>query len=162
MAVVATLALLPAGGCYSYGRVPVTELRPDATVRVGLTSEAASRVASELGRRPEAPLRGTVVQVGSGQLLLGVAGSPESAGVSGSGVPFRQRIRISTSDITGVESRRLDTGKTLGLVAGAVAAGTAVVLWSFSATNGTPGGDGGKGGTNVSVSVPLRFFVPGP
>lgn len=158
-ALVAMLALLPVGACYSYREVPVSELRPDATVRVELTSGGASSVASQLGRSPDGPLEGEVVQAGAGELLLGVAG-PRSSG-DGGDPPLRQRIEIPTSGISGIERRHQDTGKTVGLVAGAAAIGTAVVLWSFSASNGTPGGGGGKGGTSFVVSVPLGLLVPG-
>ena len=132
-----TALLLLTSGCFTYAPIEPSAVAPDMTVRVHL----AERVS-------EPRIEGKVFEVDQGRLSIlpevrpGEASGPRS---------------LARADISEIEVRSLDTGRTL-LVAGAgMAVGIGVLLLvEGEPTGGTPG-DGGV----VFDGVPLLKILLG-
>lgn len=138
------------GGCYSYQRVPLTEIPPGADVRARVSADHADSLRSQIGQSRRV-LEGVVVSASADQLLVSVPAmtSAESA------IPLRQNVAVPRSAIFEVELRRLDKVKT-GAVVAAAAAGAAILAYAaFDIGNGSPGGN--KGGGELQIMLP-RFF----
>ena len=116
---VAVLAAAGLAGCYTYAPIEITRARPGGSVRVGVTSAAAVRVAPLLGRADSRTLIGTVVDVGADTLVVELPTAAQ-AGIAGSAVSLYQRVSIAKAEIVEIETRTLDRTRT-ALAAAAVA-----------------------------------------
>ena len=134
--VLGLLALLPAAACYSYRTIPMEEVRPDLEVRLRVTPEATGRVAQVVGYLTQ-DVHGTVVTLQQDAILLTVVTptAPEARTIQ----RLYQRLDIPLSQVTEVQQRSLNRGRTYAAVAVGAAAGAVLTVWAFS---GILGGSG--------------------
>lgn len=153
----ALAALLPllSGGCYSYQTVRVEEVAPGASIRARLTAAEVERIQADLGRESRV-VEGQVVHDEGSSFVLAVATRVAADGLGAR--RFETRLRLTKPEITEIEVRRLNRGRTAALVAlgGAVAAFVVSAAFDYGGI-GAPG-DGGKGGE--AILIPIGLFRP--
>lgn len=136
MSVACALLLLP--GCYRYAPVAAAGTAPGSEVRLHLTPEGSSRVASSLG--PETTVVTGRVDAGRGdQLSLVVSSTTKAYG--GTVRWIGERVTIPLDVIARSERRVLDRRRTL-LAGGGVALATVAGYALLRAVNGSGSGDG--------------------
>jgi hypothetical protein len=135
------------GGCYSYRVVPVEQAPVGETVRARVSPTEAERLRDVLGR-DERVLEGQLLAQPDSAILVAVRTSLVDASVS-----THQRVALPRQGLLELEVRRLDRWKTLGVAGLVVAAATAVAVSQFN--SGAPTQNGGKGGANNSLVLPL-------
>lgn len=120
-------------GCYTYSDVGLPQVPLGVDVRAQVTNAVADSVAPLLGYR-STTLEGTVLRRGPQGLLLRVPGKtvPTGTGVQ----RYYQRISLTPTEVLDLQTRRLNTGRTLALVAVGAAAVIYFVAQAFSGSNG--------------------------
>jgi len=119
-------------GCYAYVPVEPTQVRPDQDVRVRLSMAQARELDPQfVGERRV--LEGRVLEVGADFLLE----IPVATGwVGTSAQSLHQRVRIPVGEITEVDVRSLDRGRTGILVGGALGLIIGVVVHALVRESG--------------------------
>jgi hypothetical protein len=135
------------GGCYSYRVVPVEQVPVGETVRARVSAAEAERLREVIGR-DDRVLEGQLLAPADSGVLVAVRTSVIDAAVQ-----THQRILVPRQGLLELEVRRLDRWKTAGIAAVVVAAATAVAVSQFNSDKPTE--NGGKGGSNNSLVLPL-------
>lgn len=127
--------------CYGYVPASLDEVAPGTPVRAVLSTEAQRALPESLGLRRRA-VQGTLVDRNGDRLLLDVRS--DEGQWRGTSRPLYQRVVVAPRDVLQVEVRRLQRGRTYGLLATLTAAATVVTLEAIRRGNpGTPGSSGG-------------------
>jgi hypothetical protein len=128
-------------GCYQYREMSATAVRPDETVRVILTSDASSSLASTIGPNATS-LDGRVVSVDSTRMRLAVTQIARAVG-SEEFLQF-EPIDVPTRGALTVSVRSMDRFRTVlafgGLLAGVFAAHALTNSPGVVSTTGAPSG----------------------
>ena len=141
------LAAATLGGCYSYRVVPVEQAPVGQTVRARVSVAEAERLREVLGR-DDRVLEGELLAPPDSSILVAVRTSLVDASVQ-----THQRIAVPRQGLLELEVRRLDRWKTLGITAIVIGAATAVAVSQFNTDKPTE--NGGKGGSNRSLVLPV-------
>jgi hypothetical protein len=135
------------GGCYTYRGVTLDTPPIGSDVRLRLAPDEADRVGRILGREDRSVEGVLVGRVGTDTVQLRVGTStPRDAAAFG---PTHQLLGIPRAAIQDVDIRRLDRGRTLGVVAIALAATSYAVVSAFNAQREPIQGPS-RGGTNAT------------
>jgi hypothetical protein len=135
------------GGCYSYRLVPVEQAPVGETVRARVSATEAERLRDVLGR-DERVVEGELLAQPDSAILVAVRTSLVDASVQ-----THQRVALPRQGVLELEVRRLDRWKTLAVAGVVVGAATAVAVSQFNSDKPTE--NGGKGGSNKSLVLPL-------
>lgn len=156
-AAVACAVCLSLAACYSYS--PVEDGLPDAgsEVRLHIGPEAGDRIVREsflFSERPEI-LEGQVLERTESRIRVRVSRPARRDFVAGG--RSRDTVGVDIGQISGAESKSLETGKTAalagGVTAGLVATG-ALLLQGGGSGGDVPDGDGGEP-LGITVPIPL-------
>jgi len=127
--------------CYRYVPASLDVVPSGSAVRATLSTEAQLALRDSLGLRRQT-VQGTLVERDGDRLLLAVR---TDAAEWRAGAPaLYQRIAVTPRDVLQVEVKRLQRGRTAGLLAVLAAAATISVIELIRRGNpGTPSGGGG-------------------
>lgn len=154
-AAVAFVLSLILTACYAYS--PVEDAPPDAgsEIRLRVSPETGDRLVREsflFRERPEI-LEGQLVERTASQLRLRISRPARRDFVAGG--RSRDTVSLDVDQVSEVETKSLETGKTAalagGVTAGLVATG-ALLLQGGGSGGGVPDGDGGE---PLSITVPI-------
>jgi hypothetical protein len=155
----ALVALVALPGCYSYREVPAAApVAPGAQVRVHLEPASVERLRQRLVR-PDTLVEGLVVARTEAALELDAFGMSWPPGTVAP--PLTQRLTLAPTDLTRVEVRRLDVGRTAGAVlGGGLVAGLLVNRLFGIAGGSSSGGEGGGPDNSRGWLLPLVSIRP--
>lgn len=147
-------ALLASAGCFSYTAVPL-ELAPEGQdVRVLVTRRGAFELSEITSVEGEVPsVTGRIVTKEEREILLRVPIAQRRDGFHMASLD--QTIRVPLGEILQVERRDFDTGKTMLLGAGALAASAFLIMSIMEAFGGDSSRDGGIPPDESWVPAPL-------
>jgi hypothetical protein len=123
-------AILP--GCYRYVPVTVESVSPSETVR----ARVASGAGSDGTARPQEPrtLEGELLARDDAGFTLFVPAAVRQQGFFTENL--RERVRVSSADVIGIERRELDRARTFVLLGAGTAAVVALVIETLSGETG--------------------------
>jgi hypothetical protein len=121
-------------GCFRYAAVPTTGIAAGSDVRVTLTPDGRTALASRLGTQVRS-VTGHVTSVDSVGLTVSLT---KTTLLDGTDAPWNhEEIEIPQPDIGEVEHRALSTPKTIGMVAILAGVSAAVALSVSHGSSGT-------------------------
>jgi hypothetical protein len=139
----ALTSLNATAGCFNYARVPASDVRTGAEVRVELAESGAAELARLVGPRASA-LDGRLVSRSDTALTLSVSSITRTSGVDETWPG--EEVIVPSSAVALVQTRRLARGRTALLMAGIVALGVAVAAAFSNAEDINAGGSRPSGG----------------
>lgn len=151
----ALTALTPA--CYTYADATLESVSPGAQVRVGISADATARFSDALGAEQRV-LEGHVKAREGGGLLIDVVSATRQVGFQFE--QLRQTLRLERPDVTYVELKTFDRGRTTFAV-GVASVAVGAIAWK--ALRGKTGGDTrppGEGGASDARIVRPWFRIP--
>lgn len=157
-ALIAALAVVPVGGCYTYRSIEPETANPDKQVRVHVTPAGATQhgtVLSQDGRW----IDGVLIAPPDGGLTVAV---PHRDWREGYGyTSSRDTVDIAFDYVRELQERKLNAGQTVATVAGGTAA---VVLVAYAILSSTEGGITGGPGDGPRASrapaISIGFAIP--
>lgn len=128
-------------GCYAFVPATLDAVPAGASVRALLSTEAQLALRDSVGLRQQT-VQATLVDRGEDRVLLAVRAEDDAWRV-GSRALY-QRVTLAPRDVLQVEMKRLDRGRTAGLLGALAVVATVGVIQAFRKGNpGTPGPPGG-------------------
>ena len=161
LAILLTVALVAAGGCYSYHVVPVNEVTPGQDVRIRISAAEAARL-GDLIDRGDRSLDGQLLENTEGQVVLGVSNVSQSTALTAVQDPsghLMQRIAVPRESLLELEVRTLNRTKT-AVVVGLLAAVSATVAYT-QFTHENAANEKGKGGSHA-IRIPISLPILSP
>jgi hypothetical protein len=138
--------------CYRYAPAETQSVPEGANVRARVTTAAAERIAPLLGLGETRVLVGALVdRNASGSLILEVP-TAASTGIGSSLQTLYQRVALAPSEVTELETRRLDRTRTAVVVGGLAAVAVSVAIASL---HSNPGIDRPPNGSPAEHRVPV-------
>ena len=135
-------------GCFTYVPARPGDVEPGVDVRARVSPDASARIAPLLGATDARRLDGRLITSGSDTIVVEVP--TVMVDNREFGRTPNQRVSIARSDLVELEIRKLDRGRTMGVVGGgAIVLGVTLV----NALKGEPGKEPlpGGGGTDAIV-----------
>jgi len=146
--------ILVASGCHTFQPATAGDLTPGESVRVRVTGAFSDTLANVLQGEPVRVLEGVVASDDGSAIYLDVPVRQELRGMRFESLS--QRVRLPTSEVVDVETKRFDKGRTIiagGAAAAAVGAVVAVQLSKESGGGNPPGSPGGPVDAVVSIDI---------
>jgi hypothetical protein len=130
-------------GCYTYSPIDPSAAPVGTEVRMHISGAASDRIAPIIGQFNQRVLTGKIDENNSGAMTLEVqTGAALNTGTTIA--PPTQRVPIQRNEVTQLETRQLNTGKTATLIA---VIGGGVALAAYAALHSAGDSDANTGTT---------------